>query len=84
MQSMKMTELGEEEYLGYRCKKYRVTDTENAINITYLMHGNLLMCSECEAMGIPTSTYITKIELSSPPKDMFEVPKDFEITDTIK
>jgi hypothetical protein len=81
MKSMKIEKIGEEEYLGYHCVKYKMTDTQNGINITALMHGNLTMWAEGEAMGIPTSTYITKIDLSTPPQDMFNVPSDIKVTE---
>jgi hypothetical protein len=84
MRNMKIEKIGEEEYLGYRCIKYKVTDDKHGINLTTLMHGNLTMWAEGEAMGIPTSTYITKIDLSAPPKNMFEVPSDIKITDISK
>lgn len=79
MKNMKIEKLGEEEYLGYRCIKYRITDTEHSIKMTALMFGNLAMQTEGEAMGVPTSTYITKIVLSTPPSEKFEIPSDITV-----
>jgi len=84
VKDMKIEDLGEVDYLGYRCTKQHITSVEYKIDIISITHGNLAMQVEGTVMGIPTTVYVTKIDLSTPPNNMFEIPKDFKITETDK
>lgn len=75
---MKLEKLGEETFLGYKCKKYRMK-TDKGMEMEYLMYGNLMMKMKGEAMGMPIATEVIKIEPITPPADKFEVPADVEI-----
>ena len=81
---IKVEELGEVDYLGYRCTKQRITSAENQIDLTAVIYGNLSMQTEGTVMGIPVANYVTKIDLSTPPKNIFEVPSDIKITEVTK
>ena len=84
VKDMKIEQLGEVDYLGYKCTKQRVTSAEYQIDLVTVTHGNMTMMAEGTTMGIPTSIYVTKVDLSSPQKNMFEVPSDFKITEASK
>ncbi|WP_157279085.1 DUF4412 domain-containing protein [Proteiniphilum acetatigenes] len=72
--------LGEETFLGYPCKKYRLQSDKNTLGMEYLLYGNLMMKMKGEAMGMPVTTEVIKIETVAPPAEKFEVPADVEIT----
>lgn len=72
--------LGEETFLGYPCKKYRLQSDKNSLGMEYLLYGNLMMKMKGEAMGMPVTTEVIKIETVTPPAEKFEVPADVEIT----
>lgn len=72
--------LGEETFLGYPCKKYRLQSDKNTLGMEYLLYGNLMMKMKGEAMGMPVTTEVIKIETVAPPAEKFEVPADIEIT----
>ncbi len=71
--------LGEDTFLGYPCKKYRMQSDKNSLGMEYLLYGNLMMKMKGEAMGMPVTTEVTKIETVVPPAGKFEVPSDVEI-----
>ena len=73
--------LGEETFMGYPCKKYRLKSDKNSLGMEYLLYGNLMMKMKGEAMGMPVTTEVTKIETVAPPVDKFEIPEDVEIVD---
>lgn len=77
---MNIEELGEETYLGYKCKKYRLK-SDKGMSVEYLMYGNLMMKMSGEAMGVPTKTEVVKIEKVKPPVEKFEIPKGIAITE---
>lgn len=77
---MEIEELGEETFLGYKCKKYRFT-SEKGMTADYLMYGNLMMKMKGDMMGIPMTSEVTRIEPGTPPADKFEVPKGVKITE---
>ncbi|MEA4916030.1 hypothetical protein [Proteiniphilum sp.] len=73
--------LGEETFMGYPCKKYRLKSDKNSLGMEYLLYGNLMMKMKGEAMGMPVTTEVTKIETVAPPADKFEIPEGVEIVD---
>lgn len=73
--------IGEETFLGYPCKKYRLKSDKNSLGMEYLLYGNLMMKMKGEAMGMPVATEIIRIESVTPPADKFEIPEDVEIID---
>lgn len=76
---MNIKELGEETYLGYKCKKLKVRNDKMKMNMVYLTYGNLMMKMEGEVMGIKTKMEVTKLETSAPPAEKFAVPKGITI-----
>jgi autonomous glycyl radical cofactor GrcA len=78
---MNIKELGEETYLGYKCKKLKIKNDKMKMNMVYLTYGNLMMKMEGEAMGIKTKMEVTKLETSAPPAEKFTVPKGITIKD---
>ena len=79
MKGMEITDLGEEDYLGYTCKKSKVKYTEMNMEVTTLSYGNLTMKMEGNMGGMNTSSYIASIDLSAPPASIFEIPEGIEI-----
>jgi hypothetical protein len=77
-------ELGEENYLGYECKKTQVksvgTEMGMEMEMIILAYGNLTMKTEGKMGQMNISNKITSIDLSAPPKSIFEVPADIEVT----
>jgi len=80
MEGMEIKELGEEEYLGYKCKKTRVIYAEMEMDVTTLAYGNLTMKTEGKMGQMTILTKITSIDFSAPPASIFEVPAGIEIT----
>lgn len=78
---MNIKELGEETYLGYKCKKLKIKNDKMKMNMVYLTYGNLMMKMEGEAMGIKTKMEVTKLETLAPPAEKFTVPKGITIKD---
>ena len=79
MEGMEIKELGEEEYLGYKCKKTNVKHAESEMDITTLSYGNLQMKSDGKMGQMKISTRVVSIDLSAPPAAMFEIPADIKI-----
>ena len=73
-------ELGEESYLGYKCKKTQVKYAGMEMEVTILAYGNLNMKMEGKMGQMNISNKITSIDLSAPPASIFEVPADIEVT----
>jgi len=78
-EGMEMKELGEEDYLGYSCKKVWVKYTDMQMEVTTLTYGNLTMKTEGKMGNMDISTMITSINLNAPPASIFEVPDDVVI-----
>jgi len=76
MEGTEMKELGEEDYLGYKCKKTQVKYAKMQMDATILSYGNLTMKMDGAMGKTPISTKITAIDLSAPPASIFEVPAD--------
>ena len=74
MGKMKMEKVGEEQFLGYPCIKYKMKNDEMKMDVEYLMSGNLMMKMKGKVMEIPTEIEVTKIEAVTPPADKFEIP----------
>ena len=74
-EGMEMKELGEENYLGYACKKVWVKYTDMQMEVTTLSYGNLTMKMEGKMGTMGISSKITSINLSAPPASIFEVPE---------
>lgn len=79
MKEMKIEDLGEETFLGYKCKKLKVKNDKMKMNMTYLTYGNLMMKMDGEAMGIKTKMEVTKVEAVNPPAEKFNVPKGVKL-----
>ncbi len=77
---MKMEKLGEEEYLGFKCQKFKVK-SDQGTTMEYMMFGNLMMQMEGEAMGMKTKLKVTSIDKVDPPGEKFEIPADVIITE---
>jgi len=75
MEGMEIKELGEEEYLGYKCKKTQVKYTQMDMEVTTLAHGNLTMKTDGNMGQMKISNKIVSIDLSAPPASIFEVPE---------
>ena len=78
-EGVEMKELGEEDYLGYTCKKVWVKYADMQMEVTTLSYGNLTMKTEGKMGNMNISTMITSIDLSAPPASIFEVPDDVVI-----
>ena len=78
-EGMEMKDLGEEEYLGYTCKKSYMKYTQMDMEVTTLTYGNLTMKMEGKMGQMDVSTQIVSIDLSAPPASIFEVPEGIEI-----
>ncbi len=72
---------GEEEYLGYKCKKMVMKGKDMQVNMEMLMCGNMTMKMKGKAMGFETSMEVTKIDKTAPPADKFEVPAGVTMAD---
>jgi len=80
LEGMEMKELGEEDYLGYTCKKTFVKYTQMDMEVTTLSYGNLTMKMNGKMGALDVSSKITSIDLSAPPAAIFEVPDGIDIT----
>jgi len=79
MEGMEMKELGEENYLGYNCKKISVKYDSMNMETTILSYGNLTMKMDGNMGGMTISTKVASIDLTKPSPAIFEVPDDIEI-----
>jgi len=79
-EGMEIKELGEEDYLGYKCKKTQVKYAQMQMDATTLSYGNLTMKMEGKMGKMDISTKITSIDLSAPPASIFEVPEGVQVT----
>lgn len=79
---MNMEKLGEENYLGYNCSKFKIV-SDKGTEMVYLMYGNLMMKMDGEAMGIKTSQRVTSLEETVVPAEKFEIPEGVTITEEI-
>jgi len=80
MEGTEIKDLGEEDYLGYKCKKTQVIYPKMEMDATMLGYGNLTMKMEGKMGKMDISTKITSIDLNTPPAAIFEVPADIVIT----
>ncbi len=69
--------LGEEKFLGYTCKKYRMKRSDGTVRMDLLAYGNILM----KVTGGMMDFEVTKIEDTTPPADKFEIPEGVVITE---
>ncbi len=77
MDRHRVKSLGEEEFLGYPCKKYRMERTDGTLQMEFLAYGNILM----KATGGMMDFEVTQIENTTPPADKFEIPEGVTITE---
>jgi len=80
MEGMEIKELGDENYLGYKCKKTQVKYTPMQMDVTTLSYGNLSMKMEGKMGKTDISMMVTSIDLSAPPASVFEVPDGVTVT----
>jgi len=80
MEGMEIKELGEENYLGYKCKKTQVKYTPMQMDVTMLSYGNLTMKMEGKMGKMDISMLVTSIDLSAPTASVFEVPDGVTVT----
>ena len=78
-EGMEIKEMGEENYLGYKCKKTQVKYAQMQMDVTTLSYGNLTMKMEGTMGKSNISTKIVSIDLSAPDASIFEVPTDIKI-----
>jgi len=79
-EGMEVKELGEENYLGYKCKKTQVKYAQMQMDVTTLSYGNLTMKMEGKMGKMDISMMVTSIDLSAPPASIFEVPDGVQVT----
>ena len=79
VEGTEMKDLGEEDYLGYKCKKTQVKYAQMEMDVTILAYGNLTMKMDGKMGKSTISTKITSIDLSAPPASIFEVPDSIEV-----
>ena len=79
MEGIEIKDLGEEDYLGYKCKKTQVKYAKMEMDVTTLAYGNLSMKMEGKMGKMDMSTKVVSIDLSAPPASIFEVPADITI-----
>lgn len=79
-EGMEMKDLGEEDYLGYKCKKIQVIYTDMKMDATILSYGNLTMKMIGKMGKMDVSSKVTSIDLSAPPASIFEVPEGVTVT----
>jgi len=80
MEGVEIKDLGEEDYLGYKCKKTQVKYAKMEMDATILAYGNLTMQMDGKVGKMDVSTKVTSIDLSAPPASIFEVPADVAVT----
>ena len=80
MEGTEIKELGDEDYLGYKCKKVQVKYAKMEMDATILSYGNLTMKMDGKMGKMDVSTKITSIDLSAPPASVFEVPEGVTVT----
>ena len=71
---VEITELGQENYLGYACRKINVKYPALSMDVTCLCYGTLVFKTEGTIGPIKTFTRIISIDLNTPPASIFEVP----------
>ena len=79
-EGMEITELGQENYLGYPCKKVHIKYPVLDMDVTCLSYGTLIMKNDGRIGPLKTSTRIVSIDLNTPPVSKFEVPAGVQIT----
>jgi|GEM_PF-730692 len=78
---MEYKDLGEENYLGYACKKVYVKYPAMDMEVTTLTYGNLPMKMEGRMGKMEISNKIISIDLTTAlPDSIFEIPEGVEIT----
>lgn len=82
LEGMRMEITGEEEYLGYKCKKMIIKEKDQKVSMEMLMYGNMPMKMDGQAMGMDTRMAVTKIEKTAPPASIFEVPEGVTIQES--
>ena len=81
MEGTEIKDLGEEDYLGYKCKKTQIKFAKMEMDATVLAYGNLTMKMDGKMGKMDISTKITSIDLNTPlPDAIFEVPADVVVT----
>jgi len=80
MEGVEIKDLGEEDYLGFKCKKTQVKYDKMEMDATVLAYGNLTMKMDGKMGKMDVSTKVTSIDLSAPPASIFEVPADVVVT----
>jgi len=80
---MELKDLGEENYLGYTCKKMYVKYPSMDMEVTTLSYGNLSMKMDGRMGKMEIANKITSIDLTTAlPDSIFEIPKGVVITKT--
>ena len=78
-EGMEVIELGQENYIGYACRKVQIKYPVLAMDVTCLCYGTLLMKSEGRMGPIKTYSRIISLDFSAPPASIFEVPAGIKI-----
>ena len=78
-EGMEITELGEENYIGYACRKVHVKYPILDMDVTCLSYGTLIMKNEGRVGPVKTSVRILSIDQNAPPASKFEVPSGIKI-----
>jgi len=78
-EGVEITELGQENYLGYACRKVHIKYPVFDMDVTCLSYGTLVMKTDGRIGPLKTSTRITSIDMNAPSASKFEVPADVTI-----
>ena len=79
-EGMEITELGQENYLGYPCRKVHIKYPALDMDVTCLSYGTLIMKNEGRIGPIRTSVKILSVDTSAaPPASKFEVPAGIHV-----
>ena len=78
-EGVEITELGQENYIGFACRKVNIKYPALAMDMTCLTYGSLVLKSDGYVGPIKTATRITSIDLNAPPASKFEVPAGIQI-----
>jgi len=79
-EGMEIIELGQENYIGYSCRKVQIKYPITGMDLICLTYGTLVMKSDGRIGPLKTTTRILSVDLSAPPASIFEVPAGVTIT----
>jgi len=75
-EGMEIKDLGEEVYLGYKCKKIKVIYPAMNMEGTMLTYENMNMQMDIKMGIMDVNSKVISIDLNAPPASVFEIPED--------